>query len=238
MQKFTRFIILTLLITLSNTQILPIPEQMTQLVNGVVKQLNLPEKFGVNNCLEEINSITTKINQIPEDLQNKNYLIAFTNVSQVFAEITKVFNKCPEIKTKMQEQLKFLNAAYHAPGQFLHDGIDSNIGFSGLKNLYNLLSELEEKDLTEAGMTLAKVMEKFSSFNFSLQKKTLMFLSKPESDIEIDSEDPCLKILEKLIIDLETMAKNILKDIKVVKSALDDFMGKLKMVPAICINKV
>lgn len=229
MQKFTKLIILILTLALSNSQILPVPQQMTQLVTGLLSELNLPEKLGANNCREEINIITSKVKEISTDLTSQNYVAAFIKTSEIFQKITVIITKCPEIKSKMQENLDFLNSAYHAPGLFLHNGLDNNISFSGLKNLYYLLDELKENDLTEAGKILAKVLQKFSDFN--LQSKSLLFLAN--SDVKND--DPCLKILEALSSDLKTMLKNLFSDINAVKAALDHFMMELKRIPEVCL---
>lgn len=230
-----KLILLTVLITLNlnsiNTQVLPVPDQLIQLIKGVEEGLNLPERFGAVNCKDDINKIKELAGTIPADLINQNFINAFVSFSQITQQVTTIISKCPEIKDKMKENLSFLNNAYHAPGQFLHDGIDENIGWSGLKNLYYLLDELEEKDLTEAGRTLAKVMDKFGEFKLQGLQKNLLFLAS-----KVKSEDPCLQILENLIADCKTMLKNIFSDINEVKRALDDFMAKIKTVPDVCIN--
>jgi hypothetical protein len=215
--KFLLFIILiTNLLTLSKTQILPVPQQITQLINGVVTEINLAEKLGLNNCINEIKSISDKINLIPMDIQNENYISAFTKISEIFTDIIQVINKCPEMKIKIQDKITFFNNAYHNPGNFLHEGISNNISFSGLKNIYYLLDELNEKDLTNAGITLGKVLENFSSF-------------------KLNEGNSCMKIFKDLKNYLDIIVKNIFNDFEFVKNTLRDIIRKLNEIPAWCL---
>jgi hypothetical protein len=234
-QKLTKlkFLFILLLITLSNSQILPVPQQITQLINGVVTELNLTEKLALNNCIEEIKSISVNINQIPTDIQNENYISAITKTSELFADIVKVITKCPEMKTQIQNKINFFNIAYHNPGKFLHDGLSSNISFSGMKNLYYLLDELEEKDLTNAGITLGKVLENFSNFKLNSVNTFLSFLSEPIKKPVIE-DSSCMEILEDMKNYLDIMVNNIFKDLELVKNAFNDFMRKLKEIPEVC----
>jgi len=225
-------LIITYLLTLGillfiNSQLLPIPRQDIQLTAGLFEGSDLFESFGLKNCTNDIQDLFSSF----QNISFENKIKTFAEFSKIIMTISNIFQKCPDIETKTNSLIQSVNKAYHFPGQFLSEGLENVFGFSMLKKLWDLESELKKEDLTEAGKIIGEILRVFvdSSFfkdnNFNLN--FLQLISK--------NNDDCLDLLEKIKINVEDMISFIHKDLSKFKNALDDFLVNLKNVPSKCI---
>jgi len=196
-----------------------------QLARGIFSGMNFNDYFNLTNCNSDIDTIFNSLPKISFENKNKK----FDEISKIFFSISNVFKNCPEIEFKFSSALEFANKAYHFPGKFLSFGVDDLIGFSMVKRLWDLTSELKKEDLTDAGKTLGEIVKVFLDSKFT-QEVNLVFLEN-----YVQENDKCLDILEKLKADLQTIMFNFYKDIGKVRLALNDFFVNLNNIPSACI---
>lgn len=226
MKLLKLIIVLSSLFASIHTQLLPVPQQDIQLLEGVFQGLDLTSLLGLQSCRETFNEILEKSQTALNAFANNNKTEAYSELSVIFTDLVKIYQTCPEIEANYNALKVFGNKAYNFPGKFLYAGLNNLVGFSSIKKLWNLLSELKKEDLTEAGITLGEIAKGFVDSKFS-DNKSLSFLGIPN--------DACLDILEKIKKDLQTMISSLFSDIKKVKEALDDFFVQVKTIPSVCI---
>jgi len=224
--KFLKPIILLLaLFAFVDSQILPVPEQDIQLVEGFLNSTHLLNSIGLANCQDDLELIISGVQNI--SFENKGEM--FSEFAQLFTAASNIYQNCPEFESKVFAALEFANKAYHFPGKFIDEGLNELIAFSMIKKLYYLKGDLKKEDLTQAGKILGEILNMFLNSKFS-KKDGLVFLADDSK-----SNDACMDILQQIQVDVKTMMSNLFSDMSKVKSALDDFFVQLKNIPSACI---